>query len=110
MSVLPRHSDPLRALARPGGLAALAVTAIAALLSVQAADGPWLAELGRAIADGGGIPAGVPCAPAPSAGWHNVPALGELIFALLSTLGSRGMQIAQVAAVGGTLALLARDA
>jgi hypothetical protein len=110
MSALPRRGDPLRALARPGGLAALAVTAMAALLSVQAADGPWLAELGRTIADRGGIPAGVPYASAPSAGWHNVPALGELIFALLGTLGSRGLQIAQVAAVAGTLALLARDA
>jgi hypothetical protein len=77
---------------------------------VQAADGPWLAELGRSIADRGGIPSGVPYATAPSAGWHNVPALGELIFALLATLGSRGVQIAQVAAVGGALALLARDA
>ncbi|HET6174311.1 MAG TPA: hypothetical protein VFD90_16995 [Gaiellales bacterium] len=110
MSALPRRGDPLRALARPGGLAALAVTAIAALLSVQAADGPWLAELGRAIAHGGGIPDGVPYASAPSTGWHNVPALGELAFALLGTLGSRGVQIAQVAAVAGTLALLARDA
>ena len=110
MSALPRRGDPLRALARPGGLAALAVTAIAALLTVQAADGPWLAELGRAIAERGGIPSGVPYASAPSAGWHNVPALGELIFALLATLGSRGVQIAQVAAVAGTLALLARDA
>ena len=110
MSALPRRGDPLRALARPGGLAALAVTAVAALLSVQAADGPWLAELGRAIANRGGIPDGVPYASAPSADWHNVPALGELAFALLGTLGSRGVQIAQVAAVGGTLALLARDA
>ena len=50
MSALPRRGDPLRALARPSGLAALAVTAIAALLTVQAADGPWLTELGRAIA------------------------------------------------------------
>ena len=110
MSALPRRGDPLRALARPGGLAALAVTAVAALLSVQAADGPWLAELGRAIANRGGIPDGVPYASAPSAHWHNVPALGELLFALLGTLGSRGVQIAQVAAVAGTLALLARDA
>ena len=62
MSALPRRGDPLRALARPGGLAALAVTAFAALLSVQAADGPWLAELGRAIADRGSIPDGVPYA------------------------------------------------
>ena len=110
MSALPRRGDPLRALARPSGLAVLAITAIAALLSVQAADGPWLSELGRAIADRGGIPDGVPYASAPTTGWHNVPALGELVFALLGTLGSRGMQIAQVAAVAGTLALLARDA
>ena len=110
MSALPRRGDPLRALARPSGLAALAVTAIAALLSVQAADGPWLTELGRAIANRGGIPDGVPYASAPTAGWHNVPVLGELVFALLGTVGSRGLQIAQVAAVAGTLALLARDA
>jgi hypothetical protein len=110
MSALPRRGDPLRSLARPGGLAALAVTAFAALLSVQAADGPWLTELGRAIASRGGIPDGVPYASAPTAGWPNVPALGELVFALLGTVGSRGVQIAQVAAVGGTLALLVRDA
>ena len=106
MSALPRRGDPLRALARPGGLAALAVTAFAALLSVQAADGPWLAELGRTIASRGGIPDGVPYATAPTAGWPNVPVLGELVFALLGTVGSRGLQIAQVAAVAGTLALL----
>jgi hypothetical protein len=110
MSALPRRGDPLRALARPGALAALLVTAIAALLSVQAADGPWLVELGRAIANRGGIPDGVPYASAATGGWPNVPALGELVFAGLATFGSRGLQIAQVAAVGGTLALLMRDA
>src|SRR3977135_1547728 len=94
MSVFPRRGDPLRALARPGGLAALAITAFAALLSVQAADGPWLAELGRAIADRGGIPNGVPYASAASGGWPNVPVLGELLFALLAPVGSRGVQIA----------------
>ena len=109
MSALPRRGDPLRALARPGGLAALAVTAFAALLSVQAADGPWLAELGRTIANRGGIPDGVPYASAPSAGWPNVPALGELVFWLLGAFGSRGVQVAQVAAVAGAMALLARD-
>ena len=30
----------------PGRAPALAITAFAALLSVEAADGPWLAELG----------------------------------------------------------------
>jgi hypothetical protein len=110
MSALPRRGDPLRALARPGGLAVLAVTAFAALLSVQAADGPWLAELGRTIANRGAIPDGVPYASAPSAGWPNVPALGELVFWVLGAFGSRGVQFAQVAAVAGALALLARDA
>jgi hypothetical protein len=110
MSALPRRGDPLRALARPGGLAALAVTAFAALLSVQAADGPWLAELGRTIANRGGIPDGVPYASAPSAGWPNVPALGELMFWVLGAFGSRGVQVAQVAAVAGAMALLVRDA
>jgi hypothetical protein len=110
MSAHPRRGDPLRALASPGGLAALAVTALAALLSVQAADGPWLVELGRTIAKGGGIPDGVPYATAASHGWPNVPVLGELVFAGLATVGSRGLQVAQVAAVAGTLALLARDA
>jgi hypothetical protein len=110
MSALPRRGDPLGALARPGGLAALAVTAFAALLAVPAADGPWLSELGRAIAERGSIPDGVPYASAASSGWPNVPVLGELIFALLAGIGSRGLQIAQVAAVAGTVALLARDA
>ena len=110
MSAHPRHGDPLRALARPGGLAALTVTAFAAIISVQAADGPWLAELGRKIASSGGIPNGVPYASAASHGWPNVPVLGELAFALFATLGGRGLQIAQVAAVAGTLALLLRDA
>jgi hypothetical protein len=110
MSALPRHGDPLRSLARPGGLAALVVTAFAALLSVPSADGPWLAELGRAIAERGGIPDGVPYASAATQGWPNVPVLGELVFAALATVGARGVQIAQIAAVAATMALLTRDA
>ena len=66
--VQAQRGSTLRALASPGGLAVLAITALAALLSVQAADGPWLVELGRAIAHRGGIPDGVPYASAPSAG------------------------------------------
>ena len=111
MSALPRRGDPLRALARPGGLAALAVTAFAALLSVQAADGPWLAELGRAIAERRRHPGRrAVCVAPPATAGPTCRCSGELVFALLSTLGSRGVQIAQVAAVAGTLALLARDA
>src|SRR3978361_1702197 len=110
MSALPRRRDPLRALASPGGLAVLAITALAALLSVQAADGPWLIELGRTIVQRGGIPHGVPYAAAASAGWPNVPVLGELVFWALGALGSRGLQGAQVAAVCRAMVLLARAA
>ena len=110
MSALPRRADPLRALARPGGLAALAVTAFAALLSVQAADGPWLSELGRAIAERGGIPDGVPYASAVSTGWPNVPVLGELIFALPRKLREPRRAGGAGGCRRGTLALLARDA
>ena len=111
MSALPRRGDPLRALARARAGSQRSRSRRSRRCSAcEAADGPWLAELGRAIADRGSIPDGIPYASAVTDGWPNVPVLGELIFALLSTFGSRGVQVAQVAAVAGTLALLARDA
>src|SRR5262249_52767089 len=45
-----------------------------------------------------------------SAGWHNVPVLGELVFhGLQASLGTRGLVIAQVAAVVICLWLVALD-
>lgn len=89
--------------------AALLTGACAALAAVGA-DARWLAALGGAIVDGGGIPDGVPFASAPSAAWHNVPVLGELVFhALVAGLGDRGLVLAQTLAVAAAFACLSVD-
>ena len=95
------------------GTLELAVALGAALVAVAGtigADSRWLSALGRVIVDRGGIPNGVPYASAPSAGWHNVPVLAELIFHWLTSIaGDRGLLAAQVVAVTLALAVLARD-
>jgi hypothetical protein len=84
--------------------------ALAAVAGTIGADARWLAALGRIIVDRGEIPDGVPFASAPSAGWHNVPVLAELILrGLTSAAGDRGLLAAQVVAVTAALALLAWD-
>jgi len=81
-------------------LAAAFVAAACALFATVGADAEWLAALGRDIARSWSIPSGVPFAAASSAGWHNVPVLGELIFHWLEAgLGTRGLLFAQLAAV-----------
>jgi hypothetical protein len=87
------------------------VAAFSAVISAVAADARWLAALGHAITARGGIPDGVPFASAPTHGWPNVPALAEVIFGALDSLGgARGLQVAQVAAVTIACALVALDA
>src|SRR5881296_1928348 len=62
-------------------------------------DARWLSALGRSIVRLGGVPQGVPFATAPSAGWHNVPVLAELVFGgLQASLGDRGLLAAQIVA------------
>jgi hypothetical protein len=86
------------------------VSALCALLATVGADADWLAALGRQIARTWSVPGGVPFASVTSAGWHNVPVLGELIFhALQSGLGARGLVIAQLVAVVVCLWLTAAD-
>jgi hypothetical protein len=86
------------------------VVAICALLATVGADADWLAALGRDIARSWSIPDGVPFAAATSAGWHNVPVLGELVFhSLRATLGARGLVIAQIVAVVACLWLVSTD-
>jgi len=93
------------------GIAALTVLALAALLFRVGADAQWLAALGRVVDARHAVPAGVPFALAPTAHWSNTVVLGELIFAgLENTLGDRGLMLAQLLAVSGALAVLARDA
>jgi len=81
-------------------LVACFVSALCALLATVGADADWLAALGREIAHSWSIPGGVPFAAVSSAGWHNVPVLGELLFhALQAGLGTRGLVLAQLVAV-----------
>lgn len=84
--------------------------ALAAVAGTVGADARWLPALGRIILDRGGIPNGIPFASAPSAGWHNVPVLAELILhGLTSAAGDRGLLLAQVVAVAAALAILSWD-
>ena len=86
------------------------VTALCALLATVGADADWLAALGREISHSWSIPGGVPFAAASSAGWHNVPVLGELIFhALQAAIGTRGLVLAQLVAVVACLWLVSAD-
>jgi hypothetical protein len=111
-----RASGP-KALARVHELrvsaTALALLFVAAVVGVAGTIGPdarWLGALGRTIAHHG-IPRGVPFAAAHSAGWPNVPALGELVFSgLLGAFGDRGLLLAQLAAVTFGLVVASRDA
>jgi hypothetical protein len=86
------------------------VTAACALLATIGADSEWLSALGRDVARTWSIPDGVPFAAVVSDGWHNVPVLGELVFHWLhSTLGSRGLVVAQVVAVAACLSFVSID-
>jgi len=85
-------------------------TAICASAATVGADARWLVALGREIVEQGAIPAGVPFAAAFSAGWENVPALGEIIFHWLDAgLSDRGLVLAQAVAVACALSLLELD-
>jgi hypothetical protein len=87
------------------------IVAFAGFTSTVGADSRWLAALGRSIVERGGVPRGVPYASAPSAHWHNVPALGELAFyGLDASLGYRGLMLAQLVAVALAFGLIAREA
>src|SRR6266516_5442803 len=84
--------------------------AAAAVAGTIGADARWLPALGRIILERGQIPDGIPYATAPSAGWHNVPVLAELILrGLTSAAGDRGLLLAQVVGVAAALAILAWD-
>jgi hypothetical protein len=86
------------------------VASICALLATVGADADWLAALGRDVARSWSIPDGVPFAALPSAGWHNVPVLGELVFhGLQASMGNRGLVVAQVVAVVACLWLVSLD-
>lgn len=89
----------------------LAVTAVASLVGFVGADARWLAALGEIIAKRHVVPTGVPFAAAPTAHWANLLVGAELIFhGLESSLGDRGLLLAQAAAVAIAFSVLAVDA
>lgn len=91
-------------------LAAAFACAACALAAQIGADARWLAAIGAAIVRAGAVPHAIPYAAAPAVAWHDAPALGQLVFhGLQSLFGDRGLVLAQVAAAGIALVLLALD-
>jgi hypothetical protein len=86
-----------------------ALAALIAALGVIGADALWLVPLGDRIAHGH-LPGSIPYATAPPSGWHDVPALGHLIFwAAYHTLGGeRGLVVLQTLAAAVGIGALAR--
>jgi hypothetical protein len=67
--------------------------------AVIGADSRWLAAVGATVARGT-VPHSLPFATAPTDGWHDVPALAELVFHWLdAAFGERGLLLLNVAAV-----------
>jgi hypothetical protein len=91
--------------------APLAVTALAAAIvsvGVIGADSRWMVPLGGLVADGR-LPGSLPFASAPTQGWHDVPALSELVSWLAySSFGDRGLVFLQLLAVTCGWTMLAR--
>lgn len=84
--------------------ALLGVTSFTAWQVIVGADAFWVVAMGRHIIDSRSIPSGVPFATADTAGWHNVPVLAELIFAVVTLPGDRGLLVLQ--GLLGAVALL----
>ncbi|EWS99697.1 hypothetical protein N865_21520 [Intrasporangium oryzae NRRL B-24470] len=87
----------------------LVVLLMASAVTVGA-DTNWLVALGNDVLTRRSIPVGVPFAAADSSSWVNVPALGEVLFALVDRVGPLGLPLAQLAVDAALLALMALGA
>lgn len=96
-------------MARPEVWLCAAVAAFVAGLGVIGADALWLVPLGERVAHGH-LPSSIPYATAPTSGWHDVPAGGELVFwaAYRAFGGDRGLLVLQTAAATVGIAALTR--
>lgn len=102
----PRHGF----LGRWSAMVIVFAVLISARFAIVGADTYWAVALGRDIVRAGAIPDGIPFAAAPSAGWPNVPVLGELILAGLAQPGPVGIVAAQLVVDAVALVLLALGA
>jgi hypothetical protein len=81
-------------------IAAAFVAALCAAAAHIGADARWLAAIGSSIAASHALPHAVDYATAPSVGWHDATALGQLLFdAAHSLLGDTGLVLLQVLSV-----------
>jgi hypothetical protein len=104
-----RSADRVRVV-HPAWIAATIalVVAVVGRFAIVGDDARWLAALGHIIVRQHAIPTGVPFAAAPTAHWPNSLVLAELIFyGLERAMGDQGLLVAQTAAVGLALAILA---
>src|SRR5207245_5055167 len=76
---------------------------------VLGSDAMWMVPLGGQVAHGH-LPGSIPYATAASNGWHDVPALGQLVFwAAYHVFGGiRGLVVLQIIAVAVAFGVLAR--
>src|SRR5712691_10882314 len=80
-------------------IAAAFVAAVCAAWAHVGADARWLAAIGAAIVHGGAVPHAVAYAAAASSGWHDAPALGQLVFhGVESLVGDKGLVALNVVA------------
>ncbi len=104
----------MHAQARPAApltwLAAAFGIAITAASSDVGADARWLAAVGAQITRLHALPHAIGYAAVPTTGWHDAPALGQIVFHWLeSAFGDGGLVAAQVAAVAIGLTAAAID-
>lgn len=106
-----RGAEPVAPRPPVASLAALLlVTTFAGWQATVGADAFWVVALGRHILDTASIPDGIPFAAAATSGWHNVPVLAELVFAVATLPGDRALVVLQGVLTTAALAALALTA
>jgi hypothetical protein len=95
--------------AAPAVCVVAALAALLASLGLVGGDALWLVSVGGEVAHGR-LPGSISFATAPSHGWHDVPALAELLFWAAYHVfgGARGLVLVQVVAVAVAFGALAR--
>lgn len=105
-----RETEPPSPGYRWTGLVLVLVVAFVAAFARIGADCDWLVALGDRIRADGKVPTGVPFASAPSAHWHNVLVLAELVLSVVHGWGRFALVVLDLVAVIVSLVILDRDA
>lgn len=93
------------------GLAVVACLTVLASFARLAADWDWLIPVGDYVRRTGDVPDHVPFAASPTAGWHDVPVLAQVVASLVDELaGAAGAVGIHLALVGAAMLILAASA